>query len=172
MSKFNLAKALAGELVRLRDGTKARIFYRIPDGYVFENGTPTAYPLKGIILSNTNMIISTDECWRDDGTYGAHNSSKDIVCMVDSLADIVNTAYENQLSVKLRDGSKAIILSKIPDKYTYHDGSRPDYVYRGAVLYTNNDNPDLITEVVSWRINGQMLFDEKHPQDIISIWED
>ena len=172
MSNFNLEKALAGELVRLRNGYKARIFYRVPDEYTFENETHTAYPLKGIILNNDNKIISTDECWRDDGTYGSPNNDKDIVCMFDSLADIIDNAYKNKHYVKLRYGIKAIILYKIPDEYTYHDGARPEYVYRGAILYTNNDNPHLIIEVLSWRLDGKSMAFNESKDDIIGIWED
>lgn len=172
MSTFDLEKALTGKLVRLRNGNKARIFYRVPDEYTFENETHTAYPLKGIILSNDNKLISTDECWRDNGTYGSPNNDKDIICMFDSLEDIIDSAYKNKHHVKLRDGSKAIIFSKIPDEYTYHDGSRPDYVYRGAILYTNNDNPHLITEVLSWRLDGKSIAFNESKDDIIGIWED
>lgn len=172
MSNFNLEKALAGELVRLRNGNKARIFYRIPDEYTFEDETHTEYPLKGIILNNDNKIVSTNECWRDDGTYGSPNNDKDIVCMFDSLEDIIDKAYKDKLPVKLRNGDKAVIFSKIPDKYIYSDESKPEYVYRGAILDTNNDNPYLITEVLSWLKNGHYLLNSEHDNDIIGIWED
>lgn len=74
--------------------------------------------------------------------------------------------------VKLRNGNKAVIFSKIPDKYIYSDESKPEYVYRGAILDTNNDNPYLITEVLSWLKNGHYLLNSEHDNDIIGIWED
>lgn len=169
MSTFDLEKALAGELVRLRNGNKARIFYRVPDEYTFENETHTAYPLKGIILSNDNKLISIDECWRDDGTYGSPNNGKDIVCMFNSLEDIIDKAYRDKLPVKLRNGDKAIIFSKIPDEYVYADGSRPEFIYQGARLAQGDK---YILDTASWTVDGQFLDSDANPQDIIGIWED
>ena len=169
---FNLKKALAGEFVKLRNGQKALIYYRIPNEFVFESGEPVAYPLRGIIFNKNDKIEDSSTCWRDDGTYDIEANDYDIVGMFDSLGDIIDNAYKNKHRVKLRDGSKAIIFSKIPDEYTYHDGSRPEYVYRGAILYTNNDNPNLITEVLSWRLDGKSIAFNESKDDIIGIWED
>lgn len=169
---FNLEKALAGEFVRLRNGQKALIYYRIPDEFTFEAGDLIIYPLRGMIFGKNGKLENAGVCWKDDGSYREQTSQYDIVGMWNTLSDTINNAYENKLHVKLRDGSKAIILYKIPDKYTYHDGSRPEYVYRGAILYTNNDNPNLITEVISWRLDGKCVSLVEHKDDIIGLWED
>lgn len=50
MKKFNLEEALNGKPVKLRNGMKALICYRIPDEYVFKDGFSAAFPLQGIIF--------------------------------------------------------------------------------------------------------------------------
>ena len=167
---FNLEKALVGEYVKLRNGQKALIYYRIPDEFTLE-GDLIIYPLRGMIFDKNGNVENAGVCWKDDGSYRRQTSQYDIVDMWDNLSDTINNAYENKLHVKLRDGSKAIILSKIPDEYAYHDGSRPEYVYRGAILYANNDNPYLITEVLSWRLDGKSMAFNESKNDIIGIWE-
>ena len=168
---FNLEKALVGEYVKLRNGQKALIYYRIPDEFTFE-GDLIIYPLRGMIFGKNDNVENTGVCWKDDGSYRGQTSQYDIVDMWDNLSDTINNAYENKLHVKLRDGSKAIILSKIPDEYAYHGGFKPEYVYRGAILYANNDNPYLITEVLSWRLDGKSMTFNESKDDIIGIWED
>jgi len=169
---FNLEKALAGEFVKLKNGKKALIYYRIPDNFTFDDNKPIAYSLRGMIFNERGTVEDSGTCWRIDGKYGIKDCDYDIVGMWNEMENLINMAYENQLPIKLRNGSKAIIFSKIPDKYTYHDGSKPEYVYRGAILYTNNDNPHLITEVISWRLDGKCVPLVEHKDDIIGIWKD
>jgi len=173
MSKFDLEKALAGEFVKLRNGQKALIYYCIPDEFVFDSGKPVLYPLRGMIFNENDEIKDFNACWKNNGKYNIKADDYDIVGMWETLEDIINTAYEKQLPVKLRDGRKAIIWSKAPDGYTYPDGSKPEYVYRGAILYSNEDNnPYLITEIISWLKNGHYLLSNEHTEDIIGIWKD
>lgn len=70
MKPFNLKEALSGKPVKLRNGQKALICYRIPDEYVFNNGSSAAFPLQGIIFNKRGNLQQIAEVWRDNGTYG------------------------------------------------------------------------------------------------------
>lgn len=70
MKPFDLKEALSGKPVKLRNGQKALICYRIPDEYVFNNGSSAAFPLQGIIFNKRGNLQQIAEVWRDNGTYG------------------------------------------------------------------------------------------------------
>lgn len=70
MKPFNLEEALNGKPVKLRNGMKALICYRIPDEYVFNDGSSAAFPLQGIIFNKRGNLKQIAEVWRDNGTYG------------------------------------------------------------------------------------------------------
>lgn len=69
MKKFDLKAALNGEPVKLANGNKAIVYYRIPSEYVFEGGTPVEFPLRGLIFNSRGVIENVDACWRDDGRF-------------------------------------------------------------------------------------------------------
>ena len=81
MKKFNLDAALNGEPVKLANGNKAIVYYRIPDEYVFEDGKQPAFPLHGLILDSEGYIELADVCWRDNGTYTHYPHNYDIIGM-------------------------------------------------------------------------------------------
>ena len=88
MKPFNLKEALSGKPVKLRNGQKALICYRIPDEYVFNNGSSAASPLQGIIFNKRGNLQQIAEVWRDNGTYGDGYLHKfDIIGMWEDIID-------------------------------------------------------------------------------------
>lgn len=81
MKEFNLDAALNGEPVRLANGNKAIVYYRIPDEYVFEGGAPVAFPLRGMIFNSRGVIENLDARWRDDGRFNHSDDPFNIVAM-------------------------------------------------------------------------------------------
>lgn len=72
--------------------------------------------------------------------------------------------------VKLREGSKAYVVGKIPSNLTYPDNELLDYPLIGVIL---NKNGYLTGTEVRWTINGKVFEDGKiHDADIICMWED
>lgn len=77
MKPFDLRKALAGEPVKLRDGSKAWVKYVMPDDYKGE------FPLRGIyrsVITDTNYI---DAIWTKAGNrfYSGCEGDLDILGM-------------------------------------------------------------------------------------------
>ena len=70
--------------------------------------------------------------------------------------------------VKLRDGSKAIVLARIPDTYKLENGLKVTFPLFGIILDTNGavDDP-----YASWRDNG-MFSSCKSDYDIVDMWEE
>lgn len=69
MKEFDLKAALNGDPVKLANGNKAIVYYRIPGEYVFEGGAPVEFPLRGLIFNSRGVIENVDACWRDDGSF-------------------------------------------------------------------------------------------------------
>lgn len=79
MKLFDLEKALAGEPVVLRDGSKATIFYNLNQTFG-ENASD--FPLQGV-LNLTDGYISSVKTWTINGSYRGDNikSDEDIIGM-------------------------------------------------------------------------------------------
>ena len=72
--------------------------------------------------------------------------------------------------VRLRQGSKAYVVGKIPSNLTYEDNELIDYPLIGVVL---DENGYLTGTVVFWTINGKCSEDGVlHDADIIGMWEE
>ena len=72
--------------------------------------------------------------------------------------------------VKLREGSKAYIVGKIPSNLTYPDNELLDYPLIGVIL---NKAGHLTGTEIHWTINGKVFEDGKmHGADIIGMWEE
>ena len=56
MKQFDLEKALAGEAVELRNGSKAILYYRVPDHYTLDDGLKITFPLIGIIFYKDGTV--------------------------------------------------------------------------------------------------------------------
>lgn len=63
MKQFNLEKALAGEPVKLRKGSKAYVLAKIPDNLKYDEGKEVPYPLIGIIMDKDGYIADSHMCW-------------------------------------------------------------------------------------------------------------
>ena len=81
MKEFNLDEALQGKPVKLRNGWKAIVYYRIPDEFVNLEGANVAYPLKGITFQADGAVINSINSWKDDGCFSAGKRDFDIVGM-------------------------------------------------------------------------------------------
>ena len=69
MKEFNLEAALNGEPVKLANGNKAIVYYRIPDEFIFDDGSRVEFPLRGIIFYKDGYIEDSFPSWKDDGTF-------------------------------------------------------------------------------------------------------
>lgn len=116
MKEFNLDEALLGKPVKLRSGQKAIVCYRIPDEYVFEDGTASAYPLRGLIFNKKGYLKSTIMCWKDNGLYDQYNHHYDIIEMWEepklTSEQVLEKAYNEDLLV-LCDGNPDLPLKII-----------------------------------------------------------
>lgn len=81
MKKFDLDAALNGEPVKLRNGWKAIVYYRVPDEFVNSEGSNVAYPLKGITFQADGSVLNSINSWKDDGCFSAGKCDFDIVGM-------------------------------------------------------------------------------------------
>ena len=81
MKEFNLEEALQGKPVKLRNGWKAIVYYRIPDEFVNSEGSNVAYPLKGITFQADGAVLNSINSWKDDGCFSAGKCDFDIVGM-------------------------------------------------------------------------------------------
>lgn len=88
MKQFNLEEALAGEPVRLRDGSKAIIYYCVPDEFkIDEDGTLDSFPVKGMIFDEEGYILKSTVSWRKNGKYRSSEASEDIIGMWEDVID-------------------------------------------------------------------------------------
>ena len=69
MKEFDLDAALNGEPVKLANENKAIIYYRIPDEFIFDDGSSVEFPLRGIIFYKDGYIEDSFSSWKDDGTF-------------------------------------------------------------------------------------------------------
>lgn len=170
MKKFNLEEALAGKPVKLKNGRKALIYYRIPNEFVFETGDPVMYSLRGMIFDKNGKVESTGACWKDNGSYHEQASHYDIVGMWDDLEKLIEKAYNEKLYVKLRNGSRAFVWFKIPNDYVYSDHSKFIFTYKGIIL--EGDNNFIVDDEISWTNSGRYMQNINHKFDIVGLWEE
>lgn len=107
MKPFDLKKALAGEPVLLRDGSKAIIFYCIPDLYKNEEGNSLSFPVIGLVLDQDGYVSHSPTSWRGDGSYGAseiQEHDKDIIGMYEEpklmTEEIMEKSFNEDLIVR------------------------------------------------------------------------
>ena len=74
MKEFDLKAALSGEPVKLANGNKAIVYYRIPDEFIFDDGSRVEFPLRGIIFYKDGYIEDSFPSWKDDGTFRNHGN--------------------------------------------------------------------------------------------------
>ena len=89
MKEFDLEKALAGEPVKLRDGSKAFIIGRIPTGFKNATGGENAGPLRGFLVKEGNVIVHPLRSWGLEGNCISEGTSGyDIVGMWEELIKV------------------------------------------------------------------------------------
>ena len=86
MKQFDLEKALAGEPVRLREGKKAFVIGRIPEGFIDSRGEENSSPLRGFAVNNDNVIVHPSLSWDTAGQY---------LCDALSMDDIIGMWEES-----------------------------------------------------------------------------
>lgn len=103
MKQFDLEKALAGEAVELRNGSKAILYYRVPDHYTYDDELKITFPLIGIIFYKDGTVECPNACWKDNGRFTSTTSGKDIVGMWEepklTTAEIMEKAFQEKLVV-------------------------------------------------------------------------
>ena len=101
MKQFDLEKALAGEPVLLRNGTKAVICGRVPDKYKLEGVHKVIFSLLGITLYADDTVDNQCVMWRDDGRFATGKDGMDIVGMWEepklTTEEIMEKAFKEKL---------------------------------------------------------------------------
>ena len=113
MKEFNLKQALAGEPVTLRDGFKAFVIGRIPEGFKNALGGENASPLRGFSVKEGNVIVHPSLSWGTDGNY----LNEDI-----SGYDIIGMWEEPKISIE-----------DLPKPFKPKDGEPYFYIYGGVI---------------------------------------
>lgn len=173
MNEFDLEKALSGAPVRLRDGQKAIIYYRIPDHIRYHKDEPVMRPLKGMVFEKDGYLSNCNMEWDIDGKQSlveGECSGLDIVGMYDVMKEVSNKIVQNKVLVKLRSGRKAVIWSLVPEGYTFEDGDKLQFVLKGAILSKHGDDLK-IEEACSWKANGSYSYTQS-PKDIVGLWKE
>lgn len=170
MKNFNLTEALAGKPVKLKNGLKALIYYRISDEYTFPSNDKVKYPILGICFTENEHIRDLYTRWNDLGQANINGDDYDIVCMWDDLEKLIEKAYNEKLYVKLRNGSRAFVWFKISDDYVYSDHSKFIFTYKGIIL--EGDNNFIVDDEISWTNSGRYMQNIDHKFDIVSLWEE
>jgi len=137
MKAFDVEKALAGEPVKLRNGDKAIIFGRIPEGLEWSHIGAVNHPLAGVILNAEGKITNTHMLWSMSGVVDSGSQEMrgyDIAGMwEDDIATNIERAAKEGLPVKLRGGTKAWIVAVAPPER--FQGSYPVIGYDNVITY-------------------------------------
>lgn len=138
MKLFDLEKALAGEPVELRNGSKAILYHRIPDHYTFGNGIKVTFPLVGMIFYEDGTVEDPSAVWRDDGRFTSGTSGKDIVGMWEepklTTEEIMEKAFKESLVLrysKLLPGYRGfrVVGKTIDNDYILQDSDNGDLFF-------------------------------------------
>ena len=83
MKEFNLDAALNGEPVKLRNGNKAFICYKLSCYFKYWDGSPINFNICGYILNSNDDIAMLNTAWTEDGkwTIDEAESDRDIIGM-------------------------------------------------------------------------------------------
>ena len=92
MKKFDLKAALAGEPVRLRQGSKAYVVGKIPSNLTYEDNELLDYPLIGVILDEIGYLTNTNVRWTINGKVFEDGTLHD--------ADIIGMWEEPKISIE------------------------------------------------------------------------
>lgn len=92
MKEFDFKAALAGEPVRLRQGSKAYVVGKIPSNLTYEDNELIDYPLIGVVLDETGYLTDDKALWTING-----NASEDGVL---HDADIIGMWEEPEIRIE------------------------------------------------------------------------
>lgn len=162
MKPFNVVEALQGKPVRLRNGMKGIIYYRVPDKYTFNNGEKTYRPLKGMIFTEEGHLSSSSFEWLLNGKVDTnHLNSLDIIGMYEEdISSLIQKAFKENLPMKLRNGAKIYIA-------TILNSNAPMAKDYPIIAYDNT------TAAYRFTLNGNFTIDScNNSLDIIGLWEE
>nr|DAR54745.1 MAG TPA: hypothetical protein [Caudoviricetes sp.] len=160
MKAFDVEKALAGEPVKLKNGDKAIIFGRIPEGLEWSHIGAVNHPLVGVVLNAEGKITDSRMRWSMSGVVDSGDDEKrayDVISMwEDDIATIIERAAKEDLPVKLRDGTKAWVVALAPPER-----------FQGSYSSMGYGN----TRNYSWTKEGYYYRNTVSPFDILGLWE-
>lgn len=83
MKEFNLDEALNGKPVKLRNGNKAFICYKLSRDFKYWDGSPINFNICGYILNFNGDIAMLNTAWKEDGKWimDETKSDRDIIAM-------------------------------------------------------------------------------------------
>lgn len=83
MKKFDLDEALNGKPVKLRNGDKAFICYKLSRDFKYWDGSPINFNICGYILNFNGDIAMLNTAWKEDGKWimDETKSDRDIIGM-------------------------------------------------------------------------------------------
>lgn len=116
MKEFDLKAALNGKPVMLRNGQKAIIYYCVHDNFKFNEKTPDAFPLKGMVFDKEDYLDDSSVTWRRSGRFKYSEDEWDIVGMWE----------EPKKQISIEDLPKPF-KPKEDDEYFYINGGIIEY---------------------------------------------
>ena len=129
MKEFNLDAALNGEPVKLRNGDKAFLCYKLSRNFKYWDGSPINFNVCGYILNFNGDIAMLNTAWKEDGKWTMDETKSD--------RDIIAMWEEPKISIE-----------DLPKPFKPEFGERFYYVYGGRIenliLNINNHDEELI----------------------------
>lgn len=135
MKEFNLDAALNGELVRLRQGSKAYVVGKIPSNLTYEDNELIDYPLIGVVLDENGYLTGTVVFWTINGKCSEDGVLHD--------ADIIGMWEEPKIRIE-----------DLPKPFRPKDGEPFYYIYLGKA-YCDHEYSERSPTYRSFSQNGQ-----------------
>ena len=103
MKEFDLDAALNGEPVKLRNGNKAFICYKLSRDFKYWDGSPINFNRCGYILNFNGDITMLNTAWKEDGkwTMDETKSDRDIIAMWEEPKLTQEELFEKALKERL-----------------------------------------------------------------------
>ena len=118
MKEFNLDAALNGEPVKLRNGNKAFICYKLSDDYKYWDGSPINFNICGYILNFNGDIAMLNTAWTTGGKWTIDEIKSD--------RDIIGMWEEPKISIE-----------DLPKPFYPNDGDAYYYIFCGKIYHVN-----------------------------------
>lgn len=154
MKTFNLEKALAGEFVKLRDGSKALITYCVPEKYTYPDGSSPRYPVQGIMFDKFDNVLNTYTMWAINGTHTYYEHPYDIISMWEepkpTTEEIMEKALQEGLTVKHKVMPNDYAEFKVIAKTAFNDYVLQNTKYAINVYLLSN-----FPEHLEWKLEEQ-----------------